>query len=133
MNFKLVYINYVLKISNVIVWSSLIIWFGMVRYLGPGFTVLVPRSTAVPRISDGATVRYIQREAKKSLAGMHPIPKEFWENEHVDSRLALLYVNCHTAVARRNRACSFSQNSLDLRFWIFCPRSNQRKKLGFRA
>ena len=57
--------------------------------------------TSTQKYPDGTTVRYIQRKAKKSLAGMHPIPKEFWENEHAESRLALLYVNCYSQAESR--------------------------------
>ena len=77
----------------------------MVRYLGPGFTVLYPE---VPRWYHG-TVHTVQRKAKKSLAGKHPIPKEFWNNGHAGSRLALLYLNCYGQAESRMPIRSYSK------------------------
>ena len=75
-------------------------------------------------------LRYIQRKAKKSLAGKHPITKEFWNNGHVGSRLALSYLNCYGQAESRMPIIPkfFGPEILE-----FCPRSNQRKNLEFRA
>ena len=75
-------------------------------------------------------LRYIQRKAKKSLAGKHPIPKEFWNNGHAGSRLALSYLNCYGQAESRMPIIPkfFGPEILE-----FCPRSNQRKNLEFRA
>ena len=75
-------------------------------------------------------LRYIQRKAKKSLAGKHPIPKEFWNNGHAGSRLALSYLNCYGQAESRMPIIPkfFGPEILE-----FCPRSNQRKKMEFRA
>ena len=84
-------------IWSVHVWPSSIIWFGTVRYLGPGFTVLYPE---VPRWYHGT--RYGTYSARpKNRSCKHPIPKEFWNNEHAESRLALLYVNCYRQAESR--------------------------------
>jgi len=66
----------------------------------------------------------------KNRSCKHPIPKEFWNNEHAESRLALLYVNCYRQAESRLLIIPkfFGPEILE-----FCPRSNQRKKLEFRA
>ena len=99
----------------------------LVRYgtvPGSGIYGTIPRSAQmVPRYGT-----YSARPKNRSCK--HPIPKEFWNNEHAESRLALLYVNCYRQAESRLLIIPkfFGPEILE-----FCPRSNQRKNLEFRA
>ena len=70
----------------------------LVRYgtvPGSGIYGTIPRSAEmVPRYGT-----YSARPKNRSCK--HPIPKEFWNNEHAESRLALLYVNCYRQAESR--------------------------------
>ena len=99
----------------------------LVRYgtvPGSGIYGTIPRSAQmVPRYGT-----YSARPKNRSCK--HPIPKEFWNNEHAESRLAILYLNCYRQAESRLLIIPkfFGPEILE-----FCPRSNQRKKLEFRA
>ena len=98
----------------------------LVRYgtvPGSGIYGTIPRSTQmVPRYGT-----YSARPKNRSCK--HPIPKEFWNNEHAESRLALLYVNCYRQA--ESRLLIIFQNSLDLRFWNFALGQISAKNWNF--
>ena len=89
---------------------------------GSGIYGTIPRSAQmVPRYGT-----YSARPKNRSCK--NPIPKEFWNNEHAESRLALLYVNCYRQAESRLLIIPkfFGPEILE-----FCPRSNQRKNWNF--